>query len=1399
MRNKVISVLLAAVMFSTFSLSAFASGKTDENEETVVIHMSLNPDKQDNRHIDSLEDLRFVLPSLDASVKNIVVEVDGGTYHITKGFVIDKALTGDRKLTIKAKHGEKPVFSGAKSVDISKFKAVEDKDMLSRLNPRVVANIGQIDLGELGFTREELDFTSGHTVGQSLFPIGIFLNDSKESLARFPNSSYNVFDNVIDGGGTARWGTRLGQGASFQVSQSNVRNWGKASETAWLEGYFGVEYFSEWAKVDSIEPATGIINLKKETQYGVKIKHKWAISNLPEEIDVPGEWYIDFETLNMYYYPRYPLNVNADTLEIAFCEEPLIKLDGVSNVDLVGLSLKNSSSDGIDILNCTDVKVLECSLYNLVGKGIYMKNVTSTRICGCTINETQDVGIYLQSGGDRMLLKSNECVISNNHICRTGLGASSNWDGGIEVGHNTVGTLIENNLIHGVKNYSIAFGGNDTTLRYNEIWSGNRETADSIPIYNGRRLSEYGTLIEYNYLHDCFNSTENLYGNHGITTGDDNQAGTTIRHNIIRMTTDTPGTTYALGAGNRDGCVDYNIVVDAKIGLNLGDGSRRTGNLFESTVDSIKFLLSTMNVDEGLEEGYAFTPIWLEKYPQVSWTYDEIVAAGNVLTPTQRSTCTNNIFANAPTKIEDVMYEKMKIENNFETDGYDIFVDPDNHDFRISSEAMKKYGFDKNVLNEENFNMDSIGIQESEFEVETPDSEFMKLYPKNGDKYLQRENLEILWERATFADEYEYIVAKDPELTDVVMQGTTIHNSVVLEGLENNTVYYWNVKAKNLSKQIGNEWWSVGSPYVFKTSKTDDLDMTILNSLISEAEELAATITEGDKIDDFAKGTIENLNFEIAEAKKIAAITVGTSDIVNDAVERLRSYISLIDSWKIKGHIGLDVDQSKWGYMNEEKGEWVFDGSEIGASAAANSLVYLEKIPNNRILHFKVKSDFMNWFGLGIKQKDMTALPFSQANTDYCIIIKPDLFELQKYNPLAKTTGILKTEPNNGILPENEWVDIEFGAINVNGGVEVRFVVNGEVIFDYYDNIEPCTEEGYFVLVPSYSGGWTYIKPADNVPESVFIPNGSLFDHGTELVVKSTYFTPKDTFYSESGEFSEMPAKGYESDTVRVTTGGTAVWDTKTTMGEYKFYYWHTPIANGDKKAKIVFDTLMGISGSFTFEKTVDFSSGEPGWREIGTFLASSPDATTGIVTMKIIGSGEGQVPVSAIRMDEARAGELDFSKLFYSENKNMMAMKIGKTRYFNNIASYDFDVAPEITQNRTFVPIRSIAEGFGFDVEYEQVNRTVSLRKNGTEVVFTIGQENYFVNGEEKSLDAAPYIKNDRTLLPIRAISEAIGKTVYWDEDRQLILIGDKISVTDSTKNTYSNSLNMLSEAIDK
>lgn len=101
-----------------------------------------------------------------------------------------------------------------------------------------------------------------------------------------------------------------------------------------------------------------------------------------------------------------------------------------------------------------------------------------------------------------------------------------------------------------------------------------------------------------------------------------------------------------------------------------------------------------------------------------------------------------------------------------------------------------------------------------------------------------------------------------------------------------------------------------------------------------------------------------------------------------------------------------------------------------------------------------------------------------------------------------------------------------------------------------------------------------------------------------------------------------------------------------------------------------------------------------------------------------------------------------------------------------------DDGTVPIIVNERTLLPVRAVVEAMGGSVEWNEDLRTVTLTKNEDTIKLTIDSEIALLNSEEKNLDTAPTIINDRTMLPIRFIAESFGFNVEWNEKTQEITI---------------------------
>ncbi len=103
------------------------------------------------------------------------------------------------------------------------------------------------------------------------------------------------------------------------------------------------------------------------------------------------------------------------------------------------------------------------------------------------------------------------------------------------------------------------------------------------------------------------------------------------------------------------------------------------------------------------------------------------------------------------------------------------------------------------------------------------------------------------------------------------------------------------------------------------------------------------------------------------------------------------------------------------------------------------------------------------------------------------------------------------------------------------------------------------------------------------------------------------------------------------------------------------------------------------------------------------------------------------------------------------------------------------FDVSPLLVQDRTMVPVRGVFEALGATVVWSGDTKTVTAVKDDRAITLVIGDSAIYINGNKKELDTASFLQNDRTFVPLRAIGEAFDCLVEWNGEERQVMITTK------------------------
>jgi hypothetical protein len=276
-----------------------------------------------------------------------------------------------------------------------------------------------------------------------------------------------------------------------------------------------------------------------------------------EELDEPGEWYLDRDSGLLYLWPPEE-NFDAARIDLSLSTETLITGENLKNLSFIGLTLQGTRGDAM-ALNGDKLLVDHCLVQNIAGSAMSVTGYDNT-VSNNEIRHVGAKGITISGGGAETLTPGNSRAVNN--LVHDWPEVIMTYQGGVNV--RGTGNLAAHNEIYNSPHTAMFFDGNNNVIEYNLIHDVCLDTGDAGAVYDGRSwCSAYGTAIRYNVIYDVGG---NGYAPNGIYL-DDGLSGVTVENNLL---VNVPGRVIALGG--RDLTVRGNVVVNGGRPINYDEG-----------------------------------------------------------------------------------------------------------------------------------------------------------------------------------------------------------------------------------------------------------------------------------------------------------------------------------------------------------------------------------------------------------------------------------------------------------------------------------------------------------------------------------------------------------------------------------------------------------------------------------------------------------------------------------------------------------------------------------------------------------------------------------------------------------------------------------------------------------
>lgn len=475
-----------------------------------------------------------------------------GIYEVSNTIEFASVDSGSEiyPLTIKAYNNENVRLTGGKDISASALSSAPFSVTSKIIDETARDNIKAVSLYDLGITDLGEISRRGHQVSENkTAQAEVSVDGVRLNLAGWPNNGFVGFKDtpgetenayVVERGtrrnpSSGDNGNNVTKGCAFKyIDYDRPELWSRPEE-AWVSGTLGPNYAYDYYPVESVDKETDTITLREGAIVQYYSNHFFRFENILEELDAPGEYYIDRKDGMLYIYLPEGSG-NDSVITVTQLDKNMIKLTDAENIRFENIEFDGGRKSGIVTSGkCSGIVVDGCRVHSFGASGISLANCTFSSVKNSDIYDVGENGVFISGGNYSNIISSGNSVFNNSIYRFSQLERS--YTSGVYVGYQSVGTKVKNNHIYDSPHAGIIFYGVNNDISYNEINDVVNEFHDMDAVYvnNYDMPWERGNLISHNYFHDIGGNVfpQERQMNVAAIRTDNNGHGLTIRQNIF--------------------------------------------------------------------------------------------------------------------------------------------------------------------------------------------------------------------------------------------------------------------------------------------------------------------------------------------------------------------------------------------------------------------------------------------------------------------------------------------------------------------------------------------------------------------------------------------------------------------------------------------------------------------------------------------------------------------------------------------------------------------------------------------------------------------------------------------------------------------------------------------------